>query len=337
MACNPLVHGTFLLTACILIPIGAEAQETATELTDEASNLVNEGSYQQAISKAEQALQLNASYARAYHVIGFAHGRLGDHGPAAAAFLRAVQIRPGWAEAHRMAALAAANSGQLDIAWEQAIRAEQSGLDMSNEIDVLTGMGPPPEDLDGLLVAPRVFLGPLDLSVFEGFNENPFGRETRTGNSSIGAATGQPASEATRNLTSTLSPDPTDVTAWVTQTGVPMIAESRADLDLMALELGQGLSETMEISLVNDPEQASYVLAVEVESLARGTTDETGGQIASGEPRWLEGNIVIRTVDGSREVLRRPLRLTNIATASTLRGELAVYLRQLAVWARGQH
>ena len=45
MACNPLVHGTFLLTACILIPIGAEAQETATELTDEASNLVNEGSY----------------------------------------------------------------------------------------------------------------------------------------------------------------------------------------------------------------------------------------------------------------------------------------------------
>ncbi len=336
MARNPVAGCIVLLIASVLLPVAAEAQRTAADLTDEASKLVNEGSYHQAIREAERAVEADGSYARAYHVLGFAHGRLGEHEPAAAAFLRAVELRPGWAEAHRMAALAAANSGQLDIAWEQAIRAQQSGLDMANEIDVLTGMGPPPADLADLLVAPRIFLGPLDLSAFEAFNENPFGREIRTGNSSFGAATGQPASEGSRNLTSTLSPDPTDVTAWVTQTGAPMVAESRADLDLMILELARGLSASMQISLVSDPEQASYVLVVEVENLARGTTDETEGQTVSGEPRWLQGNIVIRTGDGAREVLRRPLRLTNIARASTLRSELAVIVRQLAIWARQQ-
>ena len=44
-----------------------------------------------------------------------------------------------------MAALAAANSGQLDIAWEQAIRAQQSGREMSTELEVLTEMGVPPD------------------------------------------------------------------------------------------------------------------------------------------------------------------------------------------------
>ncbi len=335
MARNPLACFAAVVAACLLIPVAAEAQKTAADLTDEASKLVNDGSLQQAIELAERAIQANGSYARAYHVLGFAYGRMGEHGSAAAAFVRAAELRPGWAEAHRMAAMAAANSGQLDVAWEQAIRAQQSGLDMSREIEVLTGMGPPPADLDELLVAPRIFLGPLDLSAFEGFNENPFGREARTGNSSVGAATGQPASQGSPNLTSTQTPDPSDLSAWVTQTGAPMVAESRADLDLMTSELARGLSENMEISLVSDPDEASYVLVVEVENMARGTS-ALGGLTASDEPRWLQGNIVIRTGDGDREVLRRPLRLTNIATASTLRGELSVYLRQLAVWAREQ-
>lgn len=338
MAYRPLAGrvGAVAITAGLLLPGGAAAQGSAASLTDSANKLVNEGSYQQAIDALERAIQVDDSYGPAYHSLGFAYGRLGDHGRAADAFLRATQLRPGWAEAHRMAALAAANSGRLDLAWEQAIRAQQSGREMSTEIEVLTEMGPPPENLADLLVAPRVFLEPIDLSAFEGFNENPFGRETRTGNSSIGAATGQPASEGSRNLTSTQSPDPAALSGWATQTGAPMVAESRADLDLMNLQLARGLSESLEIALVTEREQAGYVVVVEVENVARGTTDELGGQTVSNEPRWLQGSIVIRTGDGNREVLRRPLRLTDIATASTLRGEFAVYLRQLAIWARQQ-
>lgn len=61
-------------------------------------------------------------------------------------------------------------------------------------------------------------LGALDLSRFEGFNDNPFGRETRTGNSSIGLARGQPASESSRNLTETETEKPEDRRAgWVTE------------------------------------------------------------------------------------------------------------------------
>jgi len=342
MAHSPLAvrlvtgRAVVVIAVSLLLPIGAAAQGTAANLTDNANKLVNEGSYQQAIEELERAIQVDGSYAPAFHALGFAYGRLGEHGRAADAFLRAVQLRPGWAEAHRMAALAAANSGQLDIAWEQVIRAQQSGREMSTEIEVLTEMGAPPEDLADLLVAPRVFLAPMDMSVYERANENPFARETRTGNSSFGAAAGQPASQGSRNLSSSESPDPTDRSApFATQRGAPMIAESIAELDLMNLEIARGLSETLEIALVSDPGQAGYVLVVEVENMARATVDG-GGPPASGEPRWLQGSLVIRTGDGNREVLRRPLRLTNIVAASTLRGELAVYLRQLAIWARQQ-
>ena len=123
----------------------AEARRSAVELTDEATKLINEGANQQAIGLIDRALQADSSYARSHHALGLALGRLGEHARAADAFLRAVQLRPGWTEAHRMAALAAANAGRLEVAWEQAIRAQQSGLDMSSEIEALKDMSPPPE------------------------------------------------------------------------------------------------------------------------------------------------------------------------------------------------
>ena len=184
---------------------------------------------------------------------------------------------------------------------------------MSSEIDVLKGMGPPPEDLELLLEAPRVLLAPLDLSEFERFNENPFGRGVRTEASGFDAA-----NEESPNLANSVIDGMADPIR--TATRAPWTAVNRATFDLMAMDLRQALSESREFALVSDPELVDYAFVVEVHDIERG------------KPTWLRGSIVIRTggSDNAREILRRPLRLTDIATASTLQGELRVLVRQLA-------
>lgn len=125
-----------VLTLCFLLPASALAQNSADRLTDDARRLVDEGSYQQALQQLERAIEVDASYHEAYFVLGYAQGRLGDHAAAAEAFLTATRLRPGWGDAHRMAAMAASNAAQMDVAWEQVIRAQHAGIDMSREIEV---------------------------------------------------------------------------------------------------------------------------------------------------------------------------------------------------------
>lgn len=326
-----------LLCTGLLTPALSSAtaltQSSAVHLTERAARLVDEGSYRLAVRELERAIAVDESYPRAYYVLGFARGRLGEHAAAVTAFLAAVRLRPAWGEAHRMAAMAAANSGQIAVAWEQAIRAHQTGVDMATVLAALADVSDPPRDLETQLAAPRVVLGALDLSRFEGFNDNPFGRETRTGNSSIGLARGQPASESSRNLTETETQAPGERRAgWATQTGAPMVAETTADMAFMMAELKRGLVESMEIGLVSDPDKAQYQIVVEVHNVARSGTDRTGGQAVSTEPRWLEGSVRIRSLATGEEVLRRPLRLTDLRSGATLRGEMAVYVRLLARW-----
>lgn len=318
---------------CLLLPMLALAQNSPGRLTEEARKLVDQGSYRQAVRQLERAVELDPAYAEAYFVLGYAHGRLADHAAAAAAFLTAAELRPAWGEAHRMAARSSANAGQMEVAWEQAIRAQQAGIDMTAEIEILAATSPPPTDFEHQMAAPRLMLAQVDLSQFEGFNENPFARETRTGNSSVGAALGQPASEASRNLTTTEAPNPGDRSApWASQTGAPMVAESRADLDLLRAELARGLGESLEIGLVRDPEHAEYRLVVEVHNMARSGTDRTGGQAVSNEPKWFQGALVIYSMVDGEEIIRRPLRMTDLRSPGTVRGEITNYVRLLAGW-----
>jgi len=316
---------------CLLLPAPVLAQTSAESLTAEARRLVDEGSYQQALRNLGWAIAVDDSYADAYFVLGYAHGRLGEHAAAAEAFLTAARLRPGWGDAHRMAAMAAANDARMDVAWEQVIRAQQAGVDMSPEIELLTATSPPPADFDRQMAAPRVLLAPLDTSQFEEFNESPFAREARTGNSSVGVARGQPASVESRNLTSSETENPADTSSqWATQTGAPMIAESVADLELMLAELARGLGESLEIGLVRDAEHAQYDLVIEVHNVARSSTDRTGGQAVSDEPKWFQGAMVLRSRSDGSELVRHPMRLTDLRSAATVQGEMAIYVRQLA-------
>jgi tetratricopeptide (TPR) repeat protein len=326
-----LTRWTSVLALGLLLPIPVQAQNSADRLTDDARRLVDEGSYQQALRQLERAIEADSAYPEAYFVLGYARGRLGDHAAAAEAFLAATRLRPGWGDAHRMAALAASNAAQMAVAWEQVIRARHAGIDMSQEVEVMATISPPPADFDRQMAAPRVLLVPLDLSQFEEFNDSPFAREARTGNSSVGLARGQPASVESRSLTSTETENPNATSAqWATQTGAPMIAESVADLDLMLAGLARNLGESLEIGLVRDAEHAQYDLVVEVHNVARSGTDRTGGQAVSSEPKWFQGAMVLRSRSDGSELIRHPMRLTDLRSASTVQGEIAVYVRQLS-------
>lgn len=181
------------------------------------------------------------------------------------------------------------------------------------------------------MAGPRVLLVPLDMSQFEELNDSPFAREARTGNSSVGLARGQPASVESRNLTTTETTNPNDTSAqWETQTGAPMIAESVADLDLMLAEVARGVGESLEIGLVRDPQYAQYDLVIEVHNVARSSTDRTGGQAVSDEPKWFQGAMVLRSRSDGSELIRHPMRLTDLRSGATVQGELAIYVRQLA-------
>ncbi len=116
----PFVANGLLCAVAVLVAVPSRAltQESAAELTELAAKLVDDGSYRQAIQRLQRALAIDRKHARAHFVMGYALGRLGEHALAAEAFLAAAQLRPAWPEAHRMAALAAANAGRMEVIAE---------------------------------------------------------------------------------------------------------------------------------------------------------------------------------------------------------------------------
>ena len=66
-----------------------------------------------------------------------------------------------------MAAVAALNTSNLPIAWEQAVKAYQAGADISESINQLLALEKAPGDLDDQLAVARVFVGGFDTSVFD--------------------------------------------------------------------------------------------------------------------------------------------------------------------------
>ena len=79
-------------------------------------------------------------------------------------FLRAAEIRPGTSELH--IARVSRDLGDINTAWEYAIRAYQAGLDSGSVIDGLRRDSTPPPDLDLRLLAPT-------MAVVRAWNDDP--------------------------------------------------------------------------------------------------------------------------------------------------------------------
>ena len=145
----------------------AQQAEASAQLTEQGRLALVNRQFDVALSDLNKAIEADASNPHAHYYRGLVLGNLGREREALDAFLKAAELNPGWGEAHRMAAVAALNTSNLPIAWEQAVKAHQTGADISESINQLLALEKAPGDLDDQLAAARVFVGGFDTSVFD--------------------------------------------------------------------------------------------------------------------------------------------------------------------------
>ena len=145
----------------------SQQAEASAQLTEQGRLAFVNRQFDVALSDLNKAIEADASNPSAHYYRGLVLGNLGREREALDAFLKAAELNPGWGEAHRMAAVAALNTSNLPIAWEQAVKAYQAGADISESINQLLALEKAPGDLDDQLDAARVFVGGFDTSVFD--------------------------------------------------------------------------------------------------------------------------------------------------------------------------
>ena len=145
----------------------SQQAEASAQLTEQGRLAFVNRQFDVALSDLNKAIEADASNPSAHYYRGLVLGNLGREREALDAFLKAAELNPGWGEAHRMAAVAALNTNNLPIAWEQAVKAYQAGADISESINQLLALEKAPGDLDDQLDAARVFVGGFDTSVFD--------------------------------------------------------------------------------------------------------------------------------------------------------------------------
>ena len=145
----------------------SQQAEASAQLTEQGRLAFVNRQFDVALSDLNKAIEADASNPHAHYYRGLVLGNLGREREALDAFLKAAELNPGWGEAHRMAAVAALNTSNLPIAWEQAVKAYQAGADISESINQLLALEKAPGDLDDQLDAARVFVGGFDTSVFD--------------------------------------------------------------------------------------------------------------------------------------------------------------------------
>jgi tetratricopeptide (TPR) repeat protein len=293
-----LAFGITVLVLAVGSPPSSAAQHAA-DLTEEGGKLVEAGRYQQALEVLDRAIEEDAEYAMAYFVRGYALNGLGNLAGARDAFLRAAELNPGWADAHQMAAVLAARTGQFETSWTQAIRAHQAGAQVDRLMEQLARAQPGPDDLDRQLEAPRIFVAEADTTKAEAHTDNPFGVEE-------------------------LDED-TNERADALGVGLRRILDSQGDIYRVLWQTRASLAASSNFALVQQADLATFILVVEVDELS-----------ASSDPRQMKGYVTIVRAGDAEEVYRQPIELSNISSASVVRAEIERYTIYLERWAAEQ-
>lgn len=243
------------LFACIAVATIAPAAVAQQQQSEEmqivvaAEEMVKQGQPDAALAELQKIFDETDTFAPAYFVAALAYDAKGEKALAYENMLKAADNNPGWGLAHREASRFAADMGDLDASWEQAIIAHQSGTDMSDAFAGLQTMTDAPEDLERAMSAPRVFVGPFDTETFEEAGD------TALAGGANSSATGR-----------------TDVGARVVQ-------EASADIVRWQQEARRQLSASRSFGFVARPDQAQYIMIFEVDSIADNTRRRTRGYL----------------------------------------------------------
>ncbi len=144
------------------IPVNEVAASQRVEL---GIDLIAGGDIEGAMAKLDVALQANPHSWEAYYQRGRALLREGKTEEALQSLLAAAKLSPGQGEVHDLACGVALELGDYVTAWEQAIRAHQAEINVTEELLLLREEATEPADLEERLNAPRIymdFLGAID-------------------------------------------------------------------------------------------------------------------------------------------------------------------------------
>lgn len=135
-------------------------REAAAEAVRAGIELLQVNNTDDAIIAFTRALDADPFNWEAHYYRGRALGVQGRIVDARDEFLAAADLGPGYGPVHEFVAIASADLGDTDTAWEHAIRAQHAGYDMSQRFAALRELSPAPDDLQQRLEVPRLYVGP---------------------------------------------------------------------------------------------------------------------------------------------------------------------------------
>jgi len=303
---NSMVVRALTVVVCLMAVAGhgllspAFAQGSAAEQAEAARRLIAARQFERALEQLDTIIQQNPTYALAPYLRGMALGNLGREHEALEAFIAAAELNPGWGEAHRLATVAAINTRNLPVAWEQAIKAYQSGTDIAESLNRLLAMERAPSDLDTQLTAARIYVMPLNTEKLAAKQENPWGVDV-IGGGARGAIIDPFNTSATR----------------ATNVGGEQITRSQSSFFNLLMQTRRSLASSRYFGVVPQQEMAQYLMVIEVDELAGGA---------------LEGYIKLYDARSGEEAYRRVLKLRNIDSLAELNADIERYINYMEEW-----
>ncbi|HJN47923.1 MAG TPA: hypothetical protein QGE93_04240 [Acidobacteriota bacterium] len=318
-----LLTGTTLLAA----PQATTQQELLQQLQRGIDEL-QQGNLEKGLEEIEKVIASEPRLAQAHYYAGMANAQAKQWQKAYDYFVAATQQMAGYGDAHMQACRVAYSLQNYEDAYMHAVWAAQAGIDMTGAIAGLEAVAAPPSDLRRRLEAPRVLIGPIDTealfqqeaSVFGG-TQTEFGA---AGADQTGSARADPfaglvtpgSSGAGAGGETATGTFPMEIGA----AGAGQLAQIQGEIHEVRRRFGEEFVRSEEFGVVSNLSLASHVLFIKVDDVGEGARLP------------LKGFVKLFDAKTQEEVYSRPLELTDIASVSNLRNEIARYLGYMEVW-----
>lgn len=173
----------FGLLLTVVLPV-AEARspmqsEQAVELNEAGKALIAEGKHEEALAAFDRAIEADEDFWEPWYQRGRALALLDRYEEATESLLRSTRLNPGHANAHMLTAHAAMHAGDMELAWDQGIRAYLAGEDPQAIFGGIGERSELPSDFDARIEAWRVYVAGIDTSDLMATAQGP--RNTRGG------------------------------------------------------------------------------------------------------------------------------------------------------------
>lgn len=156
-----------LVVAVVAVPLeavpgGGLQSEEAAALIEKGKALVADGKHEEAVVEFDKAVEVDKTFWEGWYQRGRALALLRRYEAATESLLQSTLLNPGHANAHMLTAHAAMYAEDLELAWDQGIRAYLAGEDPQAIFGGLGERSELPGDFDERVAAWRVYVAGVD-------------------------------------------------------------------------------------------------------------------------------------------------------------------------------